>query len=714
MPEPDRRGERVVATSSKLDLVVLNTGRTSTFSRPGYRDVYKRQALLFASAECAKRNQTCIVTFDQPLYLKSSEIVAAADKNSPLSSIVVRLGGFHFLMSFLGCIGQNMEGSGLEQLWETVYAKNTLPHLITGHAYARSLRAHILTLIALYSIICVQFPSLQDSVNALLQLGEELLSNQISPEDAKLSSDVISFQSKFESLLEEAKASGRTPKLWIQYFEQMVLVLQFIRAERIGNWNLHVSTVVKMLPYFHSAGHILYAKSAHLYAQQMSELESHLSPTEFKQFTSNGFFTVRRSERFWSGTWTDMIIEQCLMRSMKSIGGLTHGRGITENTLMRWVTCAPVSVEVCLAFQKISGISSYTSEQHVEERSSRQARDTRDKQTFINWMQQHNPFNQRCENLVSLSSGLVADHTIDCDQALQKGLRSMSSMVGNNFCEIVIRRNNKVKAMSSMNSSIKVRENIVAVNPQQLFNRIVCVVKGTKELKECFKHELAPSPTSLFNEVGMRKGKKSSLVAAFKMEESPEIDSCIYVLDGGHILHSIVWPRPATYQEVIINYTSHVISRYGGNCVVVFDGYPVYPTTKGNEQERRAARRTSADINISENTLNTVTTTTQAEFLANSANKKLLIKYLAVQLRSRGVQVEEAEADADVSIVAAAIEKARDGSRVLVVGQDTDLLVLLITLSTDEMHTWFLRPGSGNKKAQFFTCQSNEICTGIH
>ena len=38
MPEPDRRGERVVAMSSRLDLVVLNTGRTSTFRRPGCRE----------------------------------------------------------------------------------------------------------------------------------------------------------------------------------------------------------------------------------------------------------------------------------------------------------------------------------------------------------------------------------------------------------------------------------------------------------------------------------------------------------------------------------------------------------------------------------------------------------------------------------------------------------------------------------------------------
>lgn len=46
-------------------------------------------------------HNTCIVTFDQPLYMEAREIVAASPDKSRLSKIVVRLGGFHLLMSFL-------------------------------------------------------------------------------------------------------------------------------------------------------------------------------------------------------------------------------------------------------------------------------------------------------------------------------------------------------------------------------------------------------------------------------------------------------------------------------------------------------------------------------------------------------------------------------------------------------------------------------------
>ena len=38
-----------------------------------------------------------------------------------------------------------------------------------------------------------------------------------------------------------------------------------------------------------------------------------------------------QADRFWAGLSSDMVIEQVLMRSVKSPGGLTHGRGMAES-----------------------------------------------------------------------------------------------------------------------------------------------------------------------------------------------------------------------------------------------------------------------------------------------------------------------------------------------------------------------------------------------
>lgn len=50
-------------------------------------------------------------------------------------------------------------------------------------------------------------------------------------------------------------------------------------AERTGNWTLYLQCVRRMLPYFHAAGHLAYAKAARLYLQQMNSLESKMTET---------------------------------------------------------------------------------------------------------------------------------------------------------------------------------------------------------------------------------------------------------------------------------------------------------------------------------------------------------------------------------------------------------------------------------------------------
>ena len=43
-----------------------------------------------------------------------------------------------------------------------------------------------------------------------------------------------------------------------------------------------------------------------------------------------GEHAVRRSRHSWAGLLSDLVIEQILMRSVKSRGGLTRGRGMTK------------------------------------------------------------------------------------------------------------------------------------------------------------------------------------------------------------------------------------------------------------------------------------------------------------------------------------------------------------------------------------------------
>lgn len=84
----------------------------------------------------------------------------------------------------------------------------------------------------------------------------------------------------------------------------------------------------------------------------------------------------------------------------------------------------------------------------------------------------------------------------------------------------------------------------------------------------------------------------------------------------------------------------------------------------------------------------------QDRFLANAKNKARLIEALKEQFGKAGIDVREAIADADTMIIQTAIEVSQNRN-VVVVGTDTDLLILLIQLSQPNNCLYLFKPGSG-------------------
>ena len=137
--------------------------------------------------------------------------------------------------------------------------------------------------------------------------------------------------------LEEA---SRTDRLWVNYLHYIQIIKNFIRPERTGNRKLHLQSVKQMLSLFAATEHIHYAKSARLYLQNMISLEFEFLWVHNK-FFNQGYHTVRLSSRCWEALWTDLTIEQLMIRSIKRRGGLTRERGVTKSVRILWIntTC---------------------------------------------------------------------------------------------------------------------------------------------------------------------------------------------------------------------------------------------------------------------------------------------------------------------------------------------------------------------------------------
>ncbi|CAC5377772.1 unnamed protein product [Mytilus coruscus] len=109
--------------------------------------------LHFVCKETKKNKCTPILTFDQPLYWKAMTILQNEPTTSSLKSLVLKLGGFHTEMSFVGRIGYLMSGSVLMNIFETVYASTAVSHMLSGKAIARAVRGHFLVDTALTALI---------------------------------------------------------------------------------------------------------------------------------------------------------------------------------------------------------------------------------------------------------------------------------------------------------------------------------------------------------------------------------------------------------------------------------------------------------------------------------------------------------------------------------------------------------------------------------
>ena len=294
--------------------------------------------LHFVAAESHRQGTIPMLTFDQPLYWKAKTIIIHEKEGSELKPIVLNLGGFHSAMGFFRCIGHVMEASGLTEVLELIYAENAVTQILSGKAYARAIRGHFLVGTALSSIVlgraygvnlsmvdkeseaCKDFQQAAD-------LLDKMLREDVSPDDV-CSKDVFSRISEKLKVEKNSLAEHKMGKLWTQYMDLIDLLCRFLRALRVGDFLLYLRTLQEMLPYFAACGHNNYAKSVHVYIQDMIELEQ-LNPDMFCQLKS-GLFVIRRSDRLWAGLPSDLVIEQVLMRALKTNGELTRSRGIEE------------------------------------------------------------------------------------------------------------------------------------------------------------------------------------------------------------------------------------------------------------------------------------------------------------------------------------------------------------------------------------------------
>ncbi len=125
------------------------------------------------------------------------------------------------------------------------------------------------------------------------------------------------------------------------------------------------------------------------------------------------------------------------MRSIKSRGGLTRGRGITESVRLQWIYTMHKCAGIHDAMTTVTDVKTTGSEQHIELGKSRCKCDFQDLLKIQEWFDQHEPFDVKEVALCSLSSGLTTTEGdgFNPDKANEVGLKIQMQIDGLNVAE---------------------------------------------------------------------------------------------------------------------------------------------------------------------------------------------------------------------------------------------------------------------------------------
>jgi len=215
----------------------------------------------------------------------------------------------------------------------------------------------------------------------------------------------------------------------------------------------------------------------------MTELqEKH--PELYRKFSEDGQHTVRRSDRYWAGLSKDLATEQVMMKAVKSRGGLTHGRGMTESVRLLWVHSMHKCASVHAALKELTGVDQDKASTHVDLGKSRLQRDSSDMAKLLDWFRTNNPFDCSDSRLRSIASGFIAPDSgdINCDEADKIGSKIMDGIDGLAFSKVTIKKADQVKTLAVLHKKVSVQGDKVAIDAGLLFSRLVIIMERKDDI----------------------------------------------------------------------------------------------------------------------------------------------------------------------------------------------------------------------------------------
>lgn len=522
-----------------------------------------------------------------------------------------------------------------------VYAPTTVDLMLQGKQFHRAVRGITLAFEALTQQLLTAFFEWLEEKKRMpdiwSQLAEALTAmgaptTSMLPQAADAMKEVEELVgSIFIPLLNEFREQGSaqspTFRYWIMFLEAAQLLLLNIRAEREGDWQLHLHSFTKMIPYYFATNRPNYARWSCVYILDMIQL-----PDDVKDAFEAGQFAIYRSNNQFNGIWSDMAVESTVIRDAKSASGVA---GITrkQSALVRWSLTRHLLGEYARAMQRRTGEVEDPSSQrpHEQSKPSMLKQDEKHTEKILHHIR-HNmtdPFDVSLhpDVLLNISSGRYATEEVQTSilKALHVGEKAMERFIkaslatdGDRSFYTPITRSG-VLTFGEMKQKLKIMRKgkpvTVGIPPEILLRRALTMAKNREEvsLEMVMSRPMSAVPPALFHEDGtMRKTQKADLLHTLERNATStpasdgldtfEEEATVYIRDAMAELQMLRGNDYRTFGDLAAAYLEKMVVSFqkAHTVVEVFDRYDNPDSVKAEERARRQTGQATGTYHIND------------------------------------------------------------------------------------------------------------------
>ncbi|KAE8742548.1 hypothetical protein FOCC_FOCC011900 [Frankliniella occidentalis] len=571
--------------------------------------------------------QVPVLVGDQPLYALLKQIQYTFPDTHGEDKYFIMMGGLHIEMAALRVVGDWLDGSGWVSalLQAEVTTEGRAESLINAGHVTRTRYALQVTVVALFALQKKAYAEYCE------QESDEFL---------------MSFEDWRTSRANEIPHF----RYWNTAMTLCQLVLQLVRAQRTAHFDLYVTSLRQLVPWFFALDHVHYARWLSVHVRDLTALQdSH--PGIYREF-QRGLFVARTTGRAFSAMGLDQAHEQLNAR-IKGDGGMI---GITESqsSLIKWLLAAPELALLVHEFEH-NHLHMYDKDDpasHHDESATARLKFTTDVNNLTEVLAQlGNPFvEEDKEEIYNLDTKKVASAEVTATvmniealgenlyltfvkERLETGEKSLMDNIKQNKLPLPGTAGLKKKSNAQVKMSTLKQD-------CSLFRRLyisTCNSKRQSDLDEFFKHENQPEPPALSFGGEPSSCTKSDLIdCLIAASDDATSNTCptveAKIMDGPAIVHLLGSQGSKTFTE----YLDSVITRFVHKELesvtrvdFVWDRYEPKSLKNFTRQKRGDGVRTRV-------TLTTKVPKNWAQFLREASNKQELFNIIAAKVVTLG------------------------------------------------------------------------------